>query len=62
MFAPLFSAFPAYVYERHVCACCPGRSEEMLDPLELELQMAVNYHFDAENWTRVLLWTAEWSL
>lgn len=40
----------ARIYVHHAGAWYPQRSEEVLDPLELELQRAVNCHVDAENW------------
>lgn len=49
LFTPLFSVLSGCVYVCRVCACCPGRSEEMVEPLELELQMAVNFYVGAEN-------------
>lgn len=49
LFTPLFSVLSGCVYVCRVCACCPGRSEEMVEPLELEFQMAVNSYVGAEN-------------
>lgn len=48
LFTPLFSVLSACVYVCHVCVY-PGRSQEMVEPLELEFQMAVNSYVGAEN-------------
>lgn len=36
----------------HVCAWCPGRSEKVISPLKLELQVLVRYHVDAKTQTQ----------
>lgn len=41
------------IYEYCVCRN-PKRSEEALDPLELELEMAVSHHVGAKNQALVL--------
>lgn len=44
----------ARIYVHHAGAWYPQRSEEVLDPLELELQKVVSWHMGAGNGTRVL--------
>lgn len=36
------------MHENHVHAWCPHKSEKVLNPLELELQMVVSYNVGAE--------------
>jgi hypothetical protein len=38
-----------YVYTPRTCSAC--RSQKVLDPVELELQTAVNHHVGARNQT-----------
>jgi hypothetical protein len=38
------SFLSAYMSMHHVCLMCPGRPEEGVDLLELDLQMVVSLH------------------
>lgn len=40
---------PACIYVHYLCAQCLWRSEDVLDPLELELLTVVSCPVDAEN-------------
>lgn len=50
----MYGFFFACRYVHCMCVWYPWRSEEGVDPLEIESQMAVNYHVGAGNGTWVL--------
>jgi hypothetical protein len=41
-------------YMHYMYAWCPGKSERVLDNLQLELQMFQNRHVGSGNWSQVL--------
>jgi hypothetical protein len=36
-----YMCLSAWMHGHHMCFLCPGRTEEVLDPLKLELQMVM---------------------
>lgn len=42
------------MYVQQMYAYYPGFQNRELDPLEVELQIVVSCHMDAENWTQAL--------